>query len=62
MAKNTGDGYRKGSVNDRTQNKAPNRNPIKRDTDTGKIVDQKMTKGDYKGVAHEPDRRRKKPS
>ena len=59
MAKNTGEGYRKGSVNDRTQNKAPNGNPIKRDADNGQIIDQKTTKGDYKGVAHEPDKRRK---
>lgn len=60
MAKNTGEGYRKGSVVDRTQNKAPNGNAIKRDTNTGRIIDQKTTEGDYKGVAHEPDGRRKK--
>lgn len=62
MAKNTGDGYRKGSVNDRTQNKAPNGNPIKRKIDNGQIMDQKTTDDDYKGIAHEPDGRCKKPS
>ena len=60
VAKNTGEGYRKGSVNDRTQNKAPNGNPIKRNSNDGRIMDQKTTEGDYKGVAHEPDGRRKK--
>lgn len=58
MAKNTGNGFRIGSVNDRTQNKAPNGNPIKRDTTTGRIIDQKTTPGPYKGVAKKPDGRR----
>ena len=53
MATNTGKGYRQGAVTGRTQNKAPNGNPIKRDTATGRIVDQKTTPGDYKGVRHE---------
>lgn len=59
MAKNTGNGHRIGSVNDRTQNKAPNGNAIKRDTDAGRIIDQKSTDGPFKGVAKEPDHRRK---
>ena len=53
MAKNTGKGYRVGPIKDRVQNKAPNGNPIKIDTKTGKIIDQKTTPGDYKGVKHE---------
>lgn len=62
MAKNTGEGSRKGSVNDRTQTTAPNGNAIKRDTETGQIIDQKTTEGDFKGVAHEKDGRRTKAS
>lgn len=58
MAKNTGNGHRVGSVNDRTQNKAPNGNAIKRDTETGQIIDQKSTPGKFKGVAQETDHRR----
>ena len=59
MAKNTGSGHRNGSVTGRTQNTAPNGNAIKRDADTGRIMDQKTTDGPYKGVAKEPDGRRK---
>ena len=59
MAKNTGSGHRVGSVTDRTQNKAPNGNAIKRNTETGRIIDQKTKEGPYKGVAKEPDGRRK---
>lgn len=62
MATNTGKGSRVGSVKNRTQNKAPNGNAIKRDTENGQIMDQKTTEGDYKGVAHEPDGRRTKGS
>ena len=53
MARNTGNGYREGAIKDRTQNKAPNGNTIKRDVKTGKIIDQKTTPNDYKGVRHE---------
>lgn len=53
MATNTGKGYRHGAEKGRVQNKAPNGNPIKIDTKTGKILDQKTTPGDYKGVRHE---------
>ncbi len=59
MAKNTGDDSRRGSVNDRTQTKAPNGNHVKRDTDTGKFMDQKQDGKPFKGVAKEPDSRRK---
>ena len=58
MAKNTGEGSRKGSVNDRTQTKAPNGNFVKRDTDTGKFIDQKQDGKPFKGVAKEVDKRR----
>ncbi|WP_346353104.1 hypothetical protein [Azotosporobacter soli] len=53
MAKNTGEGYRQGQVTNRSQTHAPNGNAIKRDTNTGRFIDQKTTPGDYKGVRHE---------
>lgn len=59
MATNTGDNYRNGSVKDRTQLEHP-KDPdlsIKRNTDTGQFMSVKQ--GDYKGVAHEKDGRRK---
>ena len=59
MAKNTGDGFRRGSVDDRSQFKAPNGNYVKRDTGTGRFMDQKTSGGAFKGVAHEKDGRRK---
>ena len=59
MGKNTGDGYRQGSVNDRTQFKAPNGNYVKRDTDSGRFMDQKSGGSPFKGVAKEKDGRRK---
>ena len=58
MAKNTGKGYRKGSVNKRTQFQTPNGNWAKRDRTTGQIIDQKTTGGKHKGVATEKDGRR----
>lgn len=58
MARNTGAGYRIGSVNNRTQFKGPNGNWIKRDTQTGRFLDQKTTGGPFKGVAKEVDKRR----
>jgi hypothetical protein len=59
MAKNTGDDYRIGSVKDRTQLQHPTApdHSIKRNTNTGQFMDVK--KGDFKGVAHEVDKRRK---
>lgn len=59
MAKNTGDDHRIGSVNDRTQTQAPNGNWVKRDADNGRFMDQKTSGGPFKGVAKEPDGRRK---
>jgi hypothetical protein len=59
VAKNTGDGYRRGSVDDRTQFKAPNGNYVKRNTDSGRFMDQKSDGRPFKGVAQEKDDRRK---
>lgn len=59
MASNTGEGYRKGSVNDRTQVHNPKTNTwVKRDTETGKFMDGKSDGTPFKGVAREPDKRR----
>lgn len=59
MARNTGEGHRKGSVKKRTQFESPSENNAKRDTDTGEIMDVKSTdKTKFKGVAEEPDERR----
>lgn len=59
MAKNTGDGHRNGSVNDRTQSQNPvNGNWTKRDADTGRFMDQKQGGEPFKGVAKEKDDRR----
>jgi len=58
MAKNTGDGYRRGSVDNRTQFQAPNGNYVKRDTETGRFMDQKSGGEPFKGVAKEQDGRR----
>ncbi len=60
MATNTGTGSRKGAVKDRTQLETASGNAAKRDTATGKIVDVKTSdKKPLKGVAKEPDGRRK---
>ena len=58
MATNTGDGYRKGSVTDRTQVENENEDWTKRDADTGEFMDQKEDGEPFKGVAKEPDGRR----
>jgi len=60
MAKNppVGDNARKGSVNDRTQFEH-NGTWFKRDTNTGRIMDGKQDGKPFKGVAKEPDGRRK---
>ncbi|MDF9408213.1 MAG: hypothetical protein A4E52_00332 [Pelotomaculum sp. PtaB.Bin013] len=54
MAKNTGQGFRKGAVDGRSQFQAPNGNWVKRDAETGRFMDQK-TSGDspFKGVRKE---------
>ncbi|WP_246880295.1 MULTISPECIES: hypothetical protein [Aeromonas] len=60
MATNTGKGYRQGSVRDRTQVQNPaNGNWTKRDTDTGRFIEQKQDGEPFKGVAKEVDDRRK---
>jgi hypothetical protein len=59
MAKNTGEGYRKGSVNDRSQVQNPKTGQwVKRDTETGKFMDVKQDGEPFKGVAKEVDDRR----
>ena len=61
MAKNTGNGHRKGSVSGRTQFEGASDNNAKRDARTGEIIDVKTSdKGPFKGVAKEPDARRAK--
>jgi len=65
MAKNTGDGSRKGSVSDRTQVKNPVTGTfVKRDESQGpgkgEFMDVKSDGSKFKGVAVEPDGRRKK--
>ena len=57
-AKNTGEGFRRGSVDNRTQVKAPNGNYVKRDAGTGRFMDQKSGGKPFKGVAREKDGRR----
>jgi hypothetical protein len=59
MAKNTGAGFRQGSVTDRTQVKGSNGNFIKRNANNGQFMDQKRGGEPFKGVAHEKDGRRK---
>lgn len=59
MAKNTGKGYRKGSVNGRTQVKNPKTDQwVKRDAETGRFMDAKEDGTPFKGVAKEVDDRR----
>ncbi len=60
MAANTGKGFRQGSVDDRTQSRNPKTNNwTKRDTGTGRFMDQKKDGQSFKGVAKEKDGRRK---
>lgn len=52
MAKNTGNGSRKGAVKDRTQVHNPKTNLfIKRDSTTGQFISSKPTR--YKGITTE---------
>ncbi|MBI3584771.1 MAG: hypothetical protein HY096_12620 [Nitrospinae bacterium] len=57
MAKNAlyGDGHRRGQVTDRSQTHNPHNNDrwLKRDSDTGKFMDQKSDKESFKGVRKE---------
>ena len=49
-----GDGHLKGAVRDRSQTHNPKTNRwVKRDTDTGKFMDQKADKKPFKGVRKE---------
>lgn len=58
MAKNTGDGYRQGSVKDRSQFQNPKTgNWTKRD-DKGRFMDVKSSNGPFKGVTKEEDGRK----
>jgi hypothetical protein len=66
MAKNTGSGSRKGSVNDRTQTKNPvteqwaERNEENESSKKGQFTNVKEDGRPFKGVAKEPDKRRTK--
>lgn len=51
MAKNTGKGYRRGAVKNRSEFKLPNGNYAKRDTKTGRILNQSANP--HKGVRDE---------
>lgn len=54
MAKNTGDGYRKGAVQRRSQVQNPKTGQwTKRDSDTGQFVDGKSDGEPFKGVRKE---------
>lgn len=57
MAKNTGDGYRRGAVTGRTQFQRPDGNYQKRDERTGRLMEVKDDGTPFKGVAKEPDGR-----
>ena len=60
MAKNTGQGYRRGAVDNRSQVRNPvTGNWTKRDTETGRFTDVKSDDKPFKGVAREVDDRRK---
>lgn len=49
----TGDNHRRGAVRDRSQTQAPNGNWVKRDTGTGRFMDQKVDGKPFKGVRRE---------
>lgn len=51
MAKNTGKGYRRGSVKARSEFKHPNGTHVKRDTKTGRILN--VSDEVHKGVRNE---------
>jgi hypothetical protein len=57
MAKNTGDGYRRGAVTGRTQFQHTNGDYQKRDERSGQFMERKQSDGPFKGVAKEPDGR-----
>jgi hypothetical protein len=57
MAKNTGNGFRRGAVTARTQFERPDGLFQKRNERTGHFMEVKQTTGKFKGVAAEPDGR-----
>lgn len=57
MARNTGDGFRKGAVKGRTQFQRPDGHWQKRDESTGELMEVKDDGTPFKGVAKEPDGR-----
>jgi hypothetical protein len=57
MAKNTGNGHRKGAVTARTQFKRPDELYQKRNERTGHLMKVKQSSGSFKGIAREPDGR-----
>lgn len=57
MAKNTGQGFRRGAVTGRTQFERSDGLYQKRDERTGSFMEVKQTPGKFKGVATEPDGR-----
>ncbi len=57
MAKNTGDGYRRGAVTGRTQFQHDDGSWQKRDERSGQFMERKSSEGPFKGVAKEPDGR-----
>lgn len=57
MARNTGEGFRRGAVRERTQFQRDDGLWQKRDETTGEFMKVKQTEGPFKGVAKEPDGR-----
>lgn len=57
MARNTGDGFRRGAVTARTQFQRSDGNYQKRDERTGEFMEVKSGGDPFKGVAKEPDGR-----
>jgi hypothetical protein len=61
MATNTGKGFRKGSVENRSQALDPKNDKfVKRNRENGEFMDVKSDGKPFKGVAKEPDRRQDK--
>lgn len=57
MAKNTGDGFRRGAVTVRTQLQRPDGSWQKRNERKGHLREVKQSPGPFKGIAKEPDGR-----
>lgn len=53
MATNTGNGFRRGAVKNRSQTQTPSGNYVKRDGSTGRFMDQKQDGTPFKGVRKE---------